>query len=127
MKSGEEKDGQPDQNDLDGEAVLGSQGVFHRGLLFAQRLQTFKTSSERKLRTSRVRRHSSRARIIKLVQLGHDEQGRDFRFEGDVAGDEDDRTVLADRSRKRQRETRDQGRENRGKNDAGESLSQRGP
>src|ERR1700681_1037619 len=42
------------------------------------------------------RRHGSRAGVVELLQADDDEERRDLRDVGDVAGDEDDRAVLAD-------------------------------
>ena len=42
--------------------------------------------------------------VVELLELGDDQQRRDLRPHRHVAGDEDDRPVLADRARERQRE-----------------------
>ncbi len=47
--------------------------------------------------------------IVEFVEADHDQQGRNFRNVLQVAGNEDDRTVLSDRARERKRRTRQQG------------------
>ena len=49
-------------------------------------------------------RDRRRARVVELLELRDDEQRRDLGPHRHVAGDEDDRAVLADRARERQRE-----------------------
>ena len=65
--------------------------------------------------------------IVVLLELGNDQQRRDLGHHRHVAGDENHRSVFADRARKRQREAGQQRRQNGGQDHARESLQPRGP
>ena len=54
--------------------------------------------------TSITTRDRGRAGVVVLLELGDDEQRRDLGLHRHVAGDEDDRAVLAERARERERE-----------------------
>ena len=53
------------------------------------------------------------AGIVELLELDDDEQRRDLRDAGNVAGDEDDRAVFADAAREGEREAGEQRRDRR--------------
>ena len=66
------------------------------------------------------------AGIVELGQADDDQERRDLRDEGDVAGDEDDRAVFADGAGERQREAGQERRQQRREDDAEEGLAARG-
>src|SRR5690606_41398052 len=48
-------------------------------------------------------RNGSRPRVVELLQLGDDQQGHDLRDHGHIAGDKDNRAVLANPPRSEER------------------------
>ena len=58
-------------------------------------------------------RDRGRARVVVLLELRDDEERGDLRLHRHVAGDEDDRAVLAERAREREREAGEQRRQHR--------------
>ena len=65
------------------------------------------------------------AGVVELGQPDDDQERRDLRDEGDVAGDEDDRAVFADGAGERQREAGQERRQERREDDAEEGLPAR--
>ena len=61
------------------------------------------------------------AGIVEFGQADDDQERRDLRDEGDVAGDEDDRAVFADGAGERQREAGQQRRQKHREDDARET------
>ena len=80
------------------------------------------TSSIANEATSMMRADRGGAGIVELLELDDDQQRRDLRHVGHVAGDEDHRAVFADRPGEGQREAGQHGRRQRRQHDAGERL-----
>ena len=66
------------------------------------------------------------AGVVELLQLDDDQQRRDLGLHRQVAGDEDDRAVLADRARERHREAGRERRQHRRQDDAAEDREAAG-
>ena len=78
-----------------------------------QRLQRVDPEQQHEREHQHHRRERGRARVVVLLQLGHDQQRRDLGPHRQVAGDEDHRAVLAERAREREREAREHRRQDR--------------